>query len=251
MRLGQLARRLSLRPTQIVEFLAKNNIQIDSSSNSRLEDSHVAIIVQRYAPGSLDKIENEPDEIEEAVPVEAMQPPEAEPVVLQPVTDESPSAEEIEIIRVQKIELSGLKVLGKIELPEPKKKEPVVEQKAEEISTEATPSETPLVEKQVKARNPNRKSAHQNRERSQPRQWKNPLELKREREAREAEEKKRNDIEREKEKRRKHYEEKVKSVAQPKLGKPVKEEPEVKKKPVHNKPVPKTWFGKFLRWWTT
>ncbi len=248
MRLGQLARKLSLRPTQIVEFLAKNNIQIDSSSNTRLEDSHVGIIVQCYAPGSLDKIENEPDEIEEAVPVMAVQPPVDESVMLQPVADKSQSAEEIETIRVQKIELSGLKVLGKIELPEPKKKEPVTEQPQE--VTEATIPETPP-EKKVKPRNPNRKPAHQNKERSQARSWKNPLEMQREREAREAEEKKRSDIDREKEKRRKHYEEKVKPVALPKRVKPVTEQPEVKKKRVDARPMPKTWLGKFLRWWTT
>jgi hypothetical protein len=77
------------------------------------------------------------------------------------------------------------------------------------------------------------------------------LELQREREVRAIEEKKRAEIEREKEKRRKHYEEKVKSVAQPKRTKPAKEQPEVKRKPVDTRQVPKTWVGKFLRWWTT
>jgi hypothetical protein len=251
MRLGQLARRLSLRPNQLVDFLAKNGIQIDPSSNTRLEDSHVEIIVQHYAPGSLDKIENEPDEIEEVLPVMEAEKPALEPIVFtQPLADESKTAEEIEVIRVQKIELSGLKVLGKIELPEPKKKELTDEQKTEEVS-EVSVIETPLVEKIVKPRTPNRKPAHQNNERPQQRPWKNPLESQREREARKAEEKKRVEIESVRERRKKHYEEKVKAVAQPKRAKPVKDQPEVKKKPVDTRPVPKTWFGKFLRWWTT
>lgn len=252
MRLGQLARRLSLRPAQIVEFLANNNIQIDPNSNTRLEDGHVSIIVQHYAPGILDKIENEPDEIDETVPViEAVQPEKQEESdVIQPVLEETRTTEEIEVIRVQKIELSGLKVLGKIELPEPKKKEPVVEPTAEEVIA-ATTTEIPAVEKQVRPKSSNRKPTNQNRERSQQRPWKNPLELQREREARAAEEKKRREIERERERRKKHYEEKVKSVAQPKRVKPTKALPEVKKKPVDTRPVPKTWFGKFLRWWTT
>lgn len=247
MRLGQLARRLSLRPAQIVEFLANNSIQIDPSSNTRLDDGHVSMIVQRYAPESLTAIVNEPDEAEEAI---AEATPVVEEVVAeQPVIAEEPkSIEEVEVIRVQKIELSGLKVLGKIELPEPKKKEPIVEQKPEE-GVEGTTEVKPAVEKPARQRNTNRKP-HQNREREQ-RPWKNPIELQREREARAAEEKKRKDIEHERERRKKHYEEKVKAVAQPKRVKSAKAQPEVIKKPVDTRPVPKTWFGKFLRWWTT
>ncbi len=247
MRLGQLARKLSLRPAQLVEFLAKNNIQIEESSNARMEDSQVDLIVRHFAPDSFDQIAQEVEEIEEPVLVENTQS------VIEPLTPESDTVEneinEPEVIRVPKIELSGLKVLGKIELPEPKRKESVAEQT--EDAKEATVLDNPPVEKAVKLRSSKRKPTHQNRERSQQRAWKNPLELQREHEAREEEEKKRLDIEREKEKRRKHYEEKVKSVAQPKRVKPLKEQPEVKRKPVDTRSVPKTWLGKFLRWWTT
>lgn len=248
MRLGQLARKLSLRPAQIVEFLAKNNIQIEESSNGRLEDSHVSIIVRHYAPDSLKQITEEIDEAEEFVQVEDEQQVVA-PVIIESGNAENQPTEIPEVIRVPKIELSGLKVLGKIELPEPKKKEAITEPTEE--SKEASAADTPPVEQPAKPRNSNRKPTHQNRERSQQRPWKNPLELQREREAREAEEKRRNEIDREKEKRRKHYEEKVKGVAQSRRARPVKEQTEVKKKPVDTRPVPKTWFGKFLRWWTT
>ncbi len=257
MRLGQLARKLSLRPAQLVEFLAKNSIKIEESSNARLEDSHVEILVRHYAPNSMMQITEEVDEVEEVVQVENEQQV-AAPAILESESTESQDTESPEVIRVPKIELSGLKVLGKINLPEPKNlpagkagKEPVVEQKPDEIITEVTDTETPVVEKQVKPRNLNRKPTNQNRERPQQRPWKNPLELQREREVRAIEEKKRAEIEREKEKRRKHYEEKVKSVAQPKRTKPAKEQPEVKRKPVDTRQVPKTWVGKFLRWWTT
>lgn len=252
MRLGQLARRLSLRPAQIVDFLANKNIQIDLSSNTRLDEDHVSIIVQHYAPESLATIESEPDEVEETVPVMAVTKPVVnQEVVQQSVSEEPQTAEEIEVIRVQKIELSGLKVLGKIELPEPKKKELVGEQNPEEV-VEGLAEERPAIEQPVKARNLNRKPTHQSRERSQQqRSWKNPQELQREREARVAEEKKRRAIELERDRRKKHYEEKVKSAPQPKRVKPPNAQPEVKKKPIDTRPVPKTWFGKFLRWWTT
>ncbi len=257
MRLGQLARKLSLRPAQLVEFLAKSNIQIEESSNARLEDSHVELLVRHYAPDSLTQITEEIDEVEEVAQMENEQQV-IVPVIVEFESTENEPTELPEVIRVPKIELSGLKVLGKIDLPEPKNltagkagKEPLVEQTADEITTEVTATETPIVEKQTKPRNPNRKPTHQNRERPQQRPWKNPLELQREREARAIEEKKRTEIEREKEKRRKHYEEKMKSVARPKRVKPVKEQPVAQKKKVDTRPVPRTWFGRFLRWWTT
>ena len=50
MRLAQLARKLVIRPTVIVEFLIEHNIQIEDGSNTRLEDDHVALIMQKFAP---------------------------------------------------------------------------------------------------------------------------------------------------------------------------------------------------------
>ena len=248
MRLGQLARKLSLRPSQIIEFLAQQNIRIDEGSNTRMEDDHVVMVVQKYAPDNLGNIVAEIDEVEESEgeSVEIDQPVVEAPIPQIEVAEEQPVAEP-EVIRVPKIELSGLKVLGKIELPEPKKKEPVGEQTEPTeptIIAEETPKPT------VKAQKVKGKPTQHKREQSKPREWKNPLELKREREAREAEEKRRAAIEREKEKRKKYYEEKVKAVAQPKRVKPVKEQPQEKNNTV-SKPEPKTILGKFLRWLNT
>ena len=50
MRLGQLARKLALRPAEIVEFLAINHIQVDEGSNTKLEDDHVTLIMTQFAP---------------------------------------------------------------------------------------------------------------------------------------------------------------------------------------------------------
>ena len=210
------------------------------------------MIVGHYAPESLAAISSEPDEVvEEIAPdvaAEIVPVAEVEASEMQ-LTAEEKAIMEAEVIRVQKVELSGLKVLGKIELPEPKKKEIPTEQTGE--GTEAIVSgDKPVVEKNVKQRGNNRKP-QQNRDRSHQRSWKNPVELQREREAKEAEAKKQRDIEREKEKRKQHYQEKMKtSNVQPKKVK-VKSQQEGPNKPVDTRPVPKTWFGKFLRWWTT
>ena len=256
MRLGQLARKLSLRPAQIVEFLSQHNIQIEDNSNTRIEDQHTELVVNHFAPGTFQQVATLADEPEEVAAVENDIPvTEAGPTEI-PVQNENSEPKvdaETEVIRVQKIELSGLKVLGKIELPEPKKKEPLVEKTEGDV--EATPDatgETPAPERKRDNRNDryrDKRSVHQKRDR--PREWRNPLEMQREREAREAAEKKRMALEREKEKRKRHYEEKRKAQVQNKRPKAVKEQPVVPKKKVYNRPVPKTWFGKFLRWWTT
>lgn len=258
MRLGQLARKLSLRPAQIVEFLSQHTIQIEDNSNTRIEDQHTELVVNHFAPGTFQQVATLADEPEEVTAAEIDIPvTEAGPTEIteQPVSSEQVNAE-TEVIRVQKIELSGLKVLGKIELPEPKKKEPVVENT--EVGVDATPdaaTEAPATTPERKRDNNrneryrDKRSAHQKRDR--PREWKNPLEQQREREAREAEEKKRMALEREKEKRKRHYEEKRKAQVQNKRPKAVKEQPVVQKKKVDTRPAPKTWFGKFLRWWTT
>lgn len=259
MRLGQLARKLSLRPAQIVEFLSQHNIQIEDNSNTRIEDQHTELVVNHFAPGTFQQVATLADEPEEVASVEMDIPvTEGGPteIPVQAENSEPQVNAETEVIRVQKIELSGLKVLGKIELPEPKKKEPVVEKTEEGV--DATPdaaTETPAAAPERKRDNNrneryrDKRSSHQKRDR--PREWKNPLEQQREREAREAEEKKRMALEREKEKRKRHYEEKRKAQIQNKRPKAAKEQPVVQKKKVDTRPVPKTWFGKFLRWWTT
>lgn len=249
MRLGQLARKLSLRPSQLVDFLSEKNIETQEGSNARLDDVHVEWIIQEFAPERLEEIlhpiaeEKLPEVIvEESVAIE----PEITTEVKQeePVaeTEDQPASEvkqeEPEVIRVQKIELSGLKVLGKIDLPEPKKKEV----KTDESGADATQSDK-------RKSGGSAKSKHQRRERDQ-RNLRNPLEVQRQREAREREEKRKADLEREKEKRKHHYQNKVKQVQQPKRVKPAKETAVVKK-PVDTRPVPKSWLGKFLRWWTT
>ena len=132
MRLGQLARKLALRPADIVEFLAENDIRIAEGTNVRLENDHVNLIMKRFVPGWIETSEVEPEPEEEVILPEAdseplnseqsdtedQTPPDGEPVEEQEPTDDTN-----EVIRAPKIELSGLKVLGKIELPEQKKKE--------------------------------------------------------------------------------------------------------------------------------
>ena len=250
MRLGQLARKLSLRPSQLVDFLTANNVATEEGSNTRLADQHTELIVRYFAPKSLEEImkpaaeeavqaeitpiTEEVAQVEESLDVEGEKKTE-EPVVS--VQEHSGEQSEPEVIRVQKIELSGLKVLGKIDLPEPKRKESKAED--ENSSTEEKPDRKG---KTARGKQPRT-------ERDQ-RTWRNPLEVQRKREARELEEKKKAELEREKERKRNHYQNKVKQIQRPKKEKAAKETITLKK-PVDTRPAPKTLIGKFLRWWTT
>ena len=49
MRLGQLARKLAIRPSQIVDYLSTHQIYLEEGSNAKLNDEHVDRIVQHFA----------------------------------------------------------------------------------------------------------------------------------------------------------------------------------------------------------
>lgn len=228
MRLGQLARKLALRTTDLVTFLHQHSISIDPGNNTRLEDSHVKLIIHHFAPElTEDKITEalvEPDPVEPEVV--AM----PEPAAPTPVPQAEAVTELPETIKAPKIELAGLKVLGKIELPEPKKKEPKPETKPQ--------PEVP------------RKTLNNRRDRQASVPRKNPISIQREQEKREAEAKRQLELEKLKEKKALHYQRKVK--AQPPMKRVrLVDEPVEEFSAQELKEPPKTWFGKFLRWLNT
>lgn len=237
MRLGQLARKLSIRQSEIVDFLQQQNISIENGSNTRLEDSHVVLIMKQYAPArEAEFIAELANEKHTEEPMEEVKR-EVQPMLVLPESLPSSNEEKPEVIRVPKIELSGLKVVGKIELPEPKKKDE--KQVADEFPKELSPEP----KQEERPHKTDRKAIQHKKERKQ-RPHVNPLALQREREAREAAEKRRIQAEREKEKRKQHYHNKVKTV---RPAKPVKP-PKVELVDTPSEPQPTTWWGKFLKW---
>jgi hypothetical protein len=242
MRLGQLARKLSVRPAQILAFLSSREIHIEDSTNTRIEDDHVPLIVRHFSPetadrilssGSLETLEDAP-RVDQAISAKSDLPTEENTQLDQ--ADGTVEAA-IEVIKAPKVELAGLKVLGKIELPEKKKPEPKTE-------TEGSPeSEKPT--DMVRPRNPR----YQRSDRPKN-PVKNPIALQRERETKEAEARKRAELEREKQKRASHYRKKVKEAPPTKRVKMVEEEVEELPQSELREP-PKTWWGKFMRWLNT
>ena len=237
MRLGQLARKLSVRPSQIVDMLAKHQQFLEDGSNAKLTDDLVKQIVLHFAPERLTELM--------AVQVQETEPePQPEPVVIEVVeahlqpevtTEIKSEVENTETIRAPKVELAGLKVLGKIELPAPRKKE---EPKAEGETTEA--EQKPKREQKDKRRKPVERTE---------KPWRNPIALQREREEREKEERRKQALEEQKERKRINYLNKIKSNAPTKAARIYDEPIEAAPLPVEKKP--RTWFGKFLKWLNT
>ena len=178
------------------------------------------LILARFAPKDealQQEIQAAPDRVEEPSPAPDF----------QESTVESLDPEVLpETIKAPKVELAGLKVLGKIELPEKKKTEPAQEE------TPATPSR-----------------ANRSPKANPPRAWKNPLALEREKEEREKGEKLKKQREIEKERRKDFYLNRLKPQAPAKQMRFVDEEV-IKTPPPESEP-PKTWWGRFLRWLNT
>jgi hypothetical protein len=252
MRLGQLARKLAVRPSEIVEFLAARQITLDEGSNTRLEDAHVVLVMAQFAPDhdrDLAVVAAAPEEVNTFIaPVTAV--PELEPESGTPESGagnsnnesygDDHSNEKTVVIKAPKVELSGLKVLGKIDLPEARKKEiPVPDTEG----TEVKPIEhTKAVAGQRKVSPYNKK---ENSAQRLPR--KNPIALQRERDTQEAEQKRQAREEQEKEKRTNNYYKKIKASAPTKRVKMV-EEPTTEMSADELKEVPGTWLGRFFHW---
>ena len=231
MRLGQLSRKLGIHTSKIIDFLASKDIVINEDSNTRIEDEYVTWITQKYAPQLMAEVSNtlSEEKIEPIIHtalVEEIAPPEEQPAALE-------AAPLPELIKAPKIELSGLKVLGKIESPEKRKAAATQEQ------SEPTINDTTFITERKK--NPRKEFT--------PRPQKNPVALQREREEREAERKRKEKLQREKEKKTYNYLSRVKTQAPTKKSQYVKEQ--IEEAPIITEKMPKSLWGKFLRWLRT
>jgi hypothetical protein len=179
-----------------------------------------------------------------------------------------------EVIKAQKVSLAGLKVLGKIELPGPKKKEPTTSEyvigttedtatpevttgTTENIPIEGT-APTPQQERRPRRERDSRESDRRdgrdsegrrsrrgddNRRNDKPR--KNPMAAQREREAQEAQLKREAQAKAEKERRTQHYQNRVKSVP----TRPARLLREQTEEFIDDQvSTPTTWLGKFWKW---
>ena len=232
MRLGQLARKLEVRPNQIVEFLATQNVELTSGTNTRISPEQLDMVVRFFSPGKL--IEDSSEEVEERMPENN---PENSEVINAELTSDSLRdsvveeypVEKEDVIKAPKIELSGLKVLGKIELPEKFKKG--LDQAAENLE-------------------PQKEARKERRPRELKRTTgKNTIALQREQEAREAKKKREEENRLQKERRTQNYLKKVKSQQPTKAARIFKEDTLEMSASELQEP-PKSIWGKFVKWLT-
>lgn len=224
MRIGQLARHLNVSPSELIHFLEQQSIMFEAGTNARLSEVHIRTILSKFAPEKLENLEKYV--VEEDDPIQS--PPGFQGI--DSGISAQPPAGPAETIRAPKVELQGLKVLGKIELPEPKKKQP----------------EQPTEVQEGRQERP----VFRRRENRTDRPWSNPLERQRQREAREAEERKRREAEVRKEQRTAAYlsrQQKSKSRPAPKSKAPREGETQVR---IPARPKPTSFFGRIWFWLT-
>lgn len=241
MRLGQLARKLSVRPSQLVDLLATDQLYFEEGSNAKLNDELVKRLVLKIAPDKLAEIMTvQTQEVEAEPQATSIEEVVEEKIEVQAdvVTESTEIAadENVETIRAPKVELAGLKVLGKIELPTPRKKE---ESKIEENVAEAD----------QKAKR-ERKDKRTKRVERNEKQWRNPIAIQREKEQREKEEQRAQALEQEKERKRLNYLSRIKNN-QPTRATRIYDEVEGNQPQAEPEQKPRTWIGKFFKWLNT
>lgn len=246
MRLGQIARKLDITTQELAGYLEREFGHGGLGTNSRLTEEQLAQALRHFAPQQADRFFTSSKNLQAGPGAEDFTDPLTDPPVsenvpaagpaLPPPAEELPPPGSVEVIRPPKVELSGLKVLGKIELPEKKKKD-------------AAPGGVPPEDGARPAGTP-RTVKHPTTDSSHPR--KNPVALQREREERELLRKRQEEARRKKEKKTSHYHKNIeqKKVQVGRAPRVVSEELEVMP-PLHEPPAPRTWWGKLMRWFNT
>jgi len=204
MRLGQAARTFETTTDKLVKLLAENFREVNDHPNIKLTEEEVLFIEEQFQPKTeiaqdetlvapreeeAPKLEQqESSEVKEVAPefIESLRPQ-----VFSLEKDFTEKTQDLEQYKAEKPELDGLKVLGKIDLPEPK----------------------PKAEKEdAKKERDTRKERRQPRKERQPRQ--NQAVEQRKKEQRIAMRKKYEAVKRAKELKKKHYEENIKANLQ-------------------------------------
>lgn len=276
MRLGQLARKYDVSQQQIITFLKDIEPTLDTlHSNSKLNEQTEALVAKHFeispdlnkeqeedqsnetsqnieqntveseVTETRDTDEESPSDLEKPATIaEASQPQKKDEVAIETdqllellESEDTPvDLDKITLIKAPKKELDGLKVVGKIELPEQKDKTEEPEQAEKEPKTDRSSrqrrrlvSDEELEERRLKAKR-----------------------KKEENEARQEERRKAKEKKRRKSVREAHYQQKMQQIksSQPKLTK-TESQPVTSEEEEEPRPEPRTIFGKFWRWMNT
>ena len=298
-----MARKLGVSQAEIIRYLSAQKMGIEEGGNVKLEEQHIRQLYAHFAPSENIEAKSSKEDAVVASPVatEVIAPDAAgnlrdsgasipyesnaistgdafvqgEPFSSETVSDaasslepETPSVESVEIIRASKIELAGLKVIGKIDLPEPKKKEialpdesvaPAASEGAADGSEITDPVQKQAAERREdvdrsKERPRHDDSRNQDERRrartNQPREQrprKNPITAQREREIEAERERRKEKAAQDKERRTQNYHNRVQHSPPTKAVRMI-EEPLEHLNSSSFSEEPTTWFGKFVKW---
>lgn len=279
MRLGQLSRKVNVKPTEILSYLKNEfDVEIGTHLNTKVEDALTEKVMAKFVVPTEPKVNVTIDKVEE-VQTESIQ--DAAPTNVTPAPIELPIAEEestespvpelieyesneevdpaiilnAELIKAPTVALTGPKVVGKIELP------PTLEEQMVEVDG-VMMSKADLANRKREERN-ERKAK---REENKPKSKRSASTARNSRVKSEAqlEQMKRDqaadEMAKKLERREKRIAEKKKQVAKSKpvfVPKPTKKKSaatiavEEKKKVAESKPKPTTWYGKLWLWFNT
>ena len=278
MRLGQLSRKVSVKPTEILSYLKNEfDVELGSHLNTKVEDALTEKVMVKFAPPKEKKSEeNEVEKpVQEVVETPVVATPVDEVVVETEITEESldgtpeviefePNQEvdaetiqNAELIKAPKVELTGPTVIGKIELP-PTLEEQMVEvdgvmMSKAELARRKKEERMAKRDAREEARGTNKRTSSKART-SRAKSEAQLEQMKRDKEAEEMAKKI--------ELREKRIAAKKKAEAKAKakpafVPKPAKKKTkaaiavEEKKKVEAAKPKPTTWYGKLWLWFNT
>ncbi len=207
MRLGQLSRQLDVSSDKIVKLLNDNFREVNNHPNIKLTEEELTFVQSQFQPVVEEVVPEVKEVVEDAQQTVSNEDIEATPEEQTPEFIESlrpqvitleeeflAQTDGVELYKTEKPHLEGLKVVGKIDLPEP-----IVKEKSEE------PIEKPT--RRTRERNANRRDR---KSRTKNRNTLSPAEERKKAE-RLALKKKFEQEQRLKEQKRKHYEENVKA----------------------------------------
>jgi len=130
MRLGQLARELKIKPSEIVKFLKEEaKVEIENGPNTRLEDEHVSLVTGKFVPVVIEEVKKETDKkeekpVEKKVEIPSPKKPVAKESRISDKEEVFPDPKTIavdpnaELIKARKPTFQEFKVVDKIDLPE-------------------------------------------------------------------------------------------------------------------------------------
>ncbi len=226
MRLGQLARVVALKPKELIILLEQQGINNYSHANAKISKEDEAYVLNHFGKNEEEvqetgapietlipaekKIDLTPDikhvtlneDVLERNEVSIDDPEKPNPEILisnddnQVIQEAEQIEKNIELIKAPKVELPGLKVVGKIELPEPPSKE---EKKEEEVQREKN---TESFGKENR-RYDDRSRRKGKKQRTDPNY--NPVKAKRDRESKQLEKQRAKQKKKEKQKKAEHY----------------------------------------------